>query len=106
MDSPRQIAPRTRRKGAILSGALRAVVGALRAKIEFVKVRRKKQPKGRDVTKILKGYPPGRWVVFDDAHSRVIADGPSAGEALENADRLGESGILFRVPDPDTVQIY
>lgn len=63
-----------------------------------------------DLTRVLKGYRPGRWVVLNGARTRVVASGSDAAEALARAakKRTKADGeiLLLRVMDPNIVHIF
>ena len=50
--------------------------------------------------RIFADATPNSWLAFSQDESRVVAQGESYGQAVENAQEQGESDpVLMRVPD-------
>lgn len=62
-----------------------------------------------NLTRLLRKYRPGEWVVLDQSMTHVLAAGKDPKQAAERALRKKippRDQFLFRVPDPKIACIY
>ena len=62
-----------------------------------------------NITKILRKFPPGHWVVLNEAMTKVLGDGKTPKAAAAKATKRNiapRDQFLLRVPAPGAVCIY
>jgi hypothetical protein len=64
-----------------------------------------------DLSRVLKGYKPGRWVVLNGARTKVVASGRDPAEAVARAEKKQKKKkdkqlLLMVVMDSKTVCVY